>query len=488
MFMKRLILLSCLAALVLLAIPASGLAAKAGEFDLGGYIKLETFWDSTQMGKNLNTPALRRNAAQPNNIGRLRLTAQSTRFNFTIRGPEVWGAKTTGYIEVDFDAVGDARQTSSNSFTPRLRHAWFRMDWPGGWSLLMGQYWGVFCNFYPEVIQDGPYQNHGQATQRIPQIRLTYTTGPWKFSGLVGVNYDPAGDNVTQAYGPLIGSQAASVNTGAALWGQNATFPQFQGEVTYEKDLWGKAGFGGRPRGFVANVGAAITRINYQGGRIIDPTTGFALTWGDNNYQAVGGIPLVNESQTLVPWVVQATLFIPVLATKTENLRGTMSVTVQFYIGQGLSFIGNGRDADNSWFKYSNPGWINGTQVLFYDRHLTRQYGGYIQGQYYFNNQWYVSYVYGFAKPYGVTQSRNQAIPLFDALNPAGYEYATLTDQTRMWQEHCATLFYTPIKALKFGLGYSYVRTDWFQITTVGSRQTRVGENHSIRFGGWFFF
>jgi hypothetical protein len=500
--MKKLIVLTCLAALVLLALPASGLAAKAGDFDFGGYIKLETFWDSSQMHKNLLTPATRFNAAQPNRIGRLKMTAQSTRFYFTIRGPEVFGAKTLGYIEMDFDVLGDARQSASNNYTPRLRHAWFRMDWAGGWSLLMGQYWGVFCNFYPETIQDGPFQNHGQATQRLPQIRLTYTTGPWKFSGLVGVNYDPANDNVTNGYATLIGSQAAAANT-AALWGQNSNFPQFQGEVMFEKDLWGKAGFGGRPRGFVANVGAGITKINYQGGRLIN-----GATWGNDAFQPIGNInvtPIVANSQTLVPWVVQATLFIPILTTKTENLKNTANVTVQFQIGQGHSFYGNGLDGDNSWFRYDAPGWrfAPGTSIpvfeAVYKRQLTKKYGGYIQGQYYFNNQWWVSYAYGFAKPYGVSQARNQGIPVVDPLNVEGYEYASVNDQTRMWQEHCATLFFSPSKAFKFGLGYSYVQTDYFQVTSGSGafgaatpagayKTTRTGNNHSVRFGGWFFF
>jgi hypothetical protein len=498
--MKKFVLLTCLAALALLALPASGRAAKAGDFDLGGYIKLETFWDSSQMGKNLNTPALRRNAAQPNRVGRLKFSSQSTRFYFTVRGPEIWGAKTQGYIEIDFNPAADTRQTSSNSYTLRMRHAWFRMDWPGGWQLLMGQYWGVFCNFYPESINDATFQNHGQATQRIPQVRLIYTTGPWKFSGLVGVNYDPAGDNITAAYGTLIGSQAAAANTNAALWGQNSNFPQFQAEVTFEKDLWGKAGFAGRPRGFVANLAGGITRMNYQGGRLVG-----AATWGRDAFQGIGANPLVTNNQTLTPWVIQATLFIPVLSTTTQNLKNTASLTVQFQIGQGHSFYGNGRDADNSWFRYDSGGYrfIPGTATpvfeAVYKRQLTKKYGGYIQGQYYFNNQWHLSYTYGFAKPYGVTQSRNLGLATVDPLNIEGYEYATINDQTRMWQEHQINLFYTPMKAFKFGLGYSFIQTDYFQITsgpgalgaavnTSSYRVTRTGQNHSVRFGAWFFF
>ena len=58
---------------------------------------------------------------------------------------------------------------------------------------------------------------------------------------------------------------------------------------------------------------------------------------------------------------------------------------------------------------------VNYLQVLNYRRHLTPKYGGYIQAQYYFTNQWYADVIYGFDKAFGVnTQDRNFAI------NPTG--------------------------------------------------------------------
>jgi hypothetical protein len=57
-----------------------------------------------------------------------------------------------------------------------------------------------------------------------------------------------------------------------------------------------------------------------------------------------------------------------------------------------------------------------------------------------------------------------------------------------MTQEHAIVLYYRPITALKFGLQYSYMRTDYLQITTVGSRTTRMGDNHRVEFAGWFYF
>jgi hypothetical protein len=501
--MKKII--GLLTLLALLAIPVSAMAVKAGDWELVGYTKLEAWWDSAQINKNLSGPMLRGNSAIPQQIGKFRMTAQSSRFGLKVNGPEVLGAKTQGYIEIDFDPTQDARQSASNSWTPRMRHAWFRMDWPGGWQLLMGQYWGVFCDFYPETVNDGPLQNHGMATQRIPQARLTYKTGPWTFSGLVGVPYDPSGDNVTSQVNNLSGggvvvfpgSQSASAANGA-LWGQFSAFPQFQGQVIFEQDLYGKAAFAGRPRGFVADFGAGVQHLTYLPGQIVGGST-----FGQNGFQGIGNRALVTkDTQTLTPWVVQGTLFIPVLVTHNNNLAGTASLTLQAHIGQGFSFFGDGADSDNSFFKYDAPATLSTVtggfvEALSYKRYLTPKYGGYLQAQYYITNEWYVSAVYGFDKAYGLTRDTNGF--LVSANNPAGYTYATLIDQSQMTQEIQATLFFTPSKNLKFGLGYSYLRSTWPQITQSAnatstaalagtSKITRFGENHSIRFGGWFFF
>jgi hypothetical protein len=508
-----------LTVLALLAIPVSAMAVKAGDWELVGYTKLEAYWDSVQVNKNLSGPIARSNALQPQNMGRVRFTAQSSRFGLKVNGPEVLGAKTQGYIEIDFDSAQDPLLNASNSYVPRMRHAWFRMDWPGGWQLLMGQYWGMFCDFYPETVNDGPYQNHGQATQRIPQVRLTYKTGPWTFAGLAGVAYDTNNDNATIAAGAfttalfgniqgLVGSGSAS--TVGAFLGQRACMPQIHGQVIYEKDLYGKAAFANRPRGFVADISAGMQRTEYLNGQL-----GAPLTMGQGNFTAIGGTALVQKNtQTLTPWVVQGTLFIPVLVTHTDNLANTASVTIQAQIGQGFSFFGNGADGDNSFFRYDSPAavgvpgigvpagnvgpGVNFFRVLNYRRQLTPKYGGYIQGQYYFTNEWYASVVYGFNKSYGVnTQDRNFALNptgriggagSLDAANFQSYTYATLQDQSNFTGELQANLFYTPNKNLKFGVMYSWLRTTYFQQVTNGRVQSNAGTNHSVRFGGWFFF
>ena len=44
------------------------------------------------------------------------------------------------------------------------------------------------------------------------------------------------------------------------------------------------------------------------------------------------------------------------------------------------------------------------TQV--YEAQLLKKFGGMVEGQYYFNNQWFVNAVYGWSKAYGVSRAR----------------------------------------------------------------------------------
>jgi hypothetical protein len=502
----------CLVLCALVALPASAMAAKTGDFTIGGYVKLHTFWDSTtSVNKNMGAVFTRNNAFRPANDGRLRITANDTRFHFKIKGPEIWGAKTQGFIQLDFEGSGqDPPGTVTNSALPRLRHAWFRMDWPGGFQVLMGQYWGVFCSFWPDTVNSGPLFGHGMATQRLPQVRVSKKTGPWLFTGFVGLSNDEI-QNPTFGLGsfsvggpPQLPGTAGFLGGRQALIGERAIMPQFGGQITFEKDLYGKAAFFSRPRGFVASVSAGVQRTKYDGGALPVGTG----TWGQSNY---GGINLAGNSfqrgQALYPWKFQATLFIPVLTTQTEDLKGTASLQVQFYIGAGLRAFGNEFGQNNNYWVFSNIATIDaGPGVLpaagfEYNRRLTEKYGGYIQGQYYFNNSWYVSYLYGFSKAYNVPQARNGLLQTIS--NPDGYTFASNGDIMRDIQEHNFTLFYRPMKAFKFGLSYAYLQTNYFQITggtpgalnngfgnpnSATSRVTRRGENHRIQFAGWFFF
>ncbi len=144
--------------------------------------------------------------------------------------------------------------------------------------------------------------------------------------------------------------------------GQSSETPQLQGKLAYEKDLYGKAAFYGRPRGFVAQVNAGWQRTRYRANQVARQL--LLYTFGQNFFgtrrYGCSRWLLQNDQQYLDPWCVQGTLFIPVIPTHSANLAGTASITAEYFIGQGVSFLGAGRDQDNTWFDFSgirNASW-----------------------------------------------------------------------------------------------------------------------------------
>ena len=95
-----------------------------------------------------------------------------------------------------------------------------------------------------------------------------------------------------------------------------------------------------------------------------------------------------------------------------------------------MSAFGEAQDTDNSWFDFSGRR-FDGAYI--YDRRLTQQFGGFIQGQYWFTNQWFINTVWGMQRSFGVDRSTTaQAISLN---NPVGYKYAAPgNDQVKLWQ------------------------------------------------------
>lgn len=499
---KTIILLVLVA---LLALPA--VAAAATEFSLGGYLKLEAWYDSAAIPKNINAPPLRNNHPDGQH-GRFNATAQSSRFSFTIKGPDIWGAKTTGYLEVDFDKDFEARQSASHAYGPRLRHAFFRLNWPET-ELLFGQYWSMFCEFYPELVQDGPYQGHGVATHRLAQARVTQTfgVGPGKLrlAALVGKPTDTNDQGAGRVPGTVNATPNYPITTSTGpLEGQTSETPQFQGLIQWEGDLWGKAGFYGRPRGFTAQVVGGWQRTRYRaadyarssdiGGvgssdrRFFDERLrGFGVrtstdSFGESTFRRVNAFQFDQEYKN--NWMVQGTLFIPVIPTATQNLAGTAALTVQAYVGEGLDAFGN-VTGFNSFFRPTVTWFEGNNEFALVERRLTKTWGGYVQGNYYFTNQWFMTVAAGLGSNFGINRS-----DLF----------LSTVDPVHHWWEVDAALYYRPITALKFGLQYTYTRADYYQNTdvrfariddpsrTVSPTATNMGEAHSVRFGAWFFF
>ncbi|MEM9880673.1 MAG: DcaP family trimeric outer membrane transporter, partial [Pseudomonadota bacterium] len=167
-----------------LELPDKGFNIGKVKVNYGGYIKTDVqvtnFSDGDPFGlstiiNNFYIPSQLPVSATPNGTTDLHINARETRFFFTTQ-TLVGGHKVGSRIELDFLVSTDGNEVVSNSYNPRMRHAFFTID-----NWLFGQTWTTFQNVgaLPENIDFiGPAE--GTIFGRQPMVR--YTNGPWQFA------------------------------------------------------------------------------------------------------------------------------------------------------------------------------------------------------------------------------------------------------------------------------------------------------------------
>ncbi len=485
--MKKTILLLVILSLV---VPVAALAAvsmptkpDAIEFSLGGFIKMDGMWDTQTVDKNLASKMYRNNDGYNGVHGHLRGMATGSRFNFTIKGPKVFGALVTGFLEADFDALGATTPPPAGSGdstdvgTFRLRHAMFRLNWPET-ELMFGQYWSFFSEFFPEVAADGGGHYRGVNVYRPAQVRLTQKFLGWG----------------TAAF--MIATPRQGTAREANDQGERAETPHLEGKLAFEQNVYGKAAYYGNPRGLVAQVVAGWQRTN-----VAPLTATFANvarpTWGEATY----GAQLISnpEHQYLDHWSVMGTLFIPVLTTQTANLAGTASILTQWSVGEGQAFMTGTWATDDAFMQYRETRFVGGGTQEVFSRRLTPSFTGFVQAQYYVTNEWFGTFCWGFMRNYGIGMDRITPGGLFrTAMVDAAVVAAGNSDITKYSNQFNATLWYQPIKAVKFGASYVYTLDRYIQSSTSltaaaplaasTTNSTANGGNHRVQFVGFFFF
>ena len=488
--MKKTILLLVILSLV---VPVAALAAvsmptkpDAIEFSLGGFIKMDGMWDTQTVDKNLVSKMYRNNDGYNGVHGHLRGMATGSRFNFTIKGPKVFGAQVTGFIEADWDTLGASTppgvaSDSTDAGAFRLRHAMFRLNWPET-ELMFGQYWSFFSEFFPEVAADGGGQYRGVNVYRPAGVRLTQKFLGWGTAAFM-----------------VATPRQATAREGATTTNdqsERAETPHLEGKLAFEQNVYGKAPYYGNPRGLVAQVVAGWQRSNTtpltaQNANVARPT------WGNATY----GTQLISnpDHQYMDHWSVMGTLFIPVLTTQTANLAGTASILTQWSIGEGQGFVLGTWLTDDAFMQYSETRLVGSTNYSVFRRKLTPSFTGFVQAQYYYTNELFATFCWGFMRNYGIGMDRITPGGLFrSAMVDAAVTAAGNSDMTKYSNQYNTTLWYQPIKAVKFGVSYVYTQDRYIQSSTsltaaaplaaspAGS--TSFGQNHRVEFCGFFFF
>lgn len=147
---------------------------------LSGFVKNDFFWDSRQTvsareGHFLLWPSplvLDNNGNDLNGKSSFNFLAVQSRLSVGLKGPDAFGAKTSGLIEGDFFA-----QANDNINLLRLRHAFVKLNWEH-MEIMAGQFWNPLfvTSCFPGTVSF----NTGtplQSFARNPQLRLTYKAG-----------------------------------------------------------------------------------------------------------------------------------------------------------------------------------------------------------------------------------------------------------------------------------------------------------------------
>lgn len=177
----RQVKMSIVAMATMLAISA-GAQAGDTEFAFGGYVKADVMFsdysngapDSSNLSRQFYVPGtIYGDASNGNQV--VDFQARESRFNFKT-STDIDGHKLSGFIELDFFTHADGNERVSNSYSPRIRHAFVSYD---NWTV--GQTWSTFQN--PGALPENlDFVGAAEGTPFVRQTIVRYTNGGFQFS------------------------------------------------------------------------------------------------------------------------------------------------------------------------------------------------------------------------------------------------------------------------------------------------------------------
>ena len=156
--------------------------AKKHTFKVGGYIKADAIYSDYSGGPVAGSSA-GRDFYIPGTVpvgsdgeSYLDFTAKESRINFKTTHNLDSGSQITTFIEMDFLLSGQGNERVSNSYSPRLRHAFFTYN-----NWLFGQTWMTFFNVgaLPENLD---FVGPAESTIFGRQAMVRYTMGNFQFA------------------------------------------------------------------------------------------------------------------------------------------------------------------------------------------------------------------------------------------------------------------------------------------------------------------
>ncbi len=197
--------------------------------DWHGYVKTDIIYDTRQVSALREVhfhimpldEQLDEEGMDINDNPSFNILSIQTRLNGKIKGPEISGIKTSGFIEGAFFGSADG-----NINTFRLRHAFVDVNWESG-NLKIGQFWHpmFITQCFPDVVNfntGAPFQPFS----RNPQVRLTQN-----FDGF-SVSLTALSQRDFVSFGPIWNGTKYTSTSGSQFL-RNAAIPEMDLQLMY---------------------------------------------------------------------------------------------------------------------------------------------------------------------------------------------------------------------------------------------------------------
>jgi hypothetical protein len=219
---------------------------KAHSYKFGGYVKSDVIYSkygdgaSAGAGRDFYIPG----TIPVGGVGEsyLDFSAKESRVNFRSEHNLDNGAKMTTFFEMDFMLSSQGDERISNSYSPRVRHAFLTYN-----NWLFGQTWMTFFNVgaLPENLD---FVGPAESTIFGRQAQIRYTNGPWQF----------AAENSFTTITPYGG--------GGRIGADTSHIPDFVGRYNYSGD-WG-----------TFTVAGIYRQLRYEAAGMSDSTSGYGIS------------------------------------------------------------------------------------------------------------------------------------------------------------------------------------------------------------------
>jgi len=178
-------------------------------FSPGGYAAAEFVRRSRALGADVSTPfnSLTMPGASPSQISEFFGSARQSKITAFVNG-RVKNVDLESYVSADFLSAGvTSTSTSTNSYTLRLRQAWGRVHFDGGWSFVGGQMWSLATENGKSIAVDDDMGKTNDARPRT--IDSSYNVG-FVFTRQYGIR-------VTKTFGDKVAFAVAMENAQGTL-------------------------------------------------------------------------------------------------------------------------------------------------------------------------------------------------------------------------------------------------------------------------------